>query len=59
MHKPEDHSSSLKLKRYIKTSRAKNIIQKAEKQLAEQHVRSINNTLDICTCRGDACMEEP
>ena len=45
--------TSLKLKSNIKTSRGKSIIQKAEKQLAEEHVRSINNTLDVCTCRRD------
>ena len=50
--------TSLKLKSNIKTSRQKSIIQKVEKQLAEDHITSINNTLDVCTCTRDTCMEE-
>ena len=49
---------SLKLKSNIKTPREKRILQRAEKQLSDECIRSINNTTEICTCRRDACMEQ-
>ena len=50
--------NSLKLKSNIKTSKGKRILERAERQLANEHVRSINNTIATCTCQRDTCMEE-
>ena len=44
---------SLKLRSNIKTPRGKRILYRAEKQLADEEIRSINNTTEICTCRRD------
>ena len=51
--------TSLKLKSNIRTPRGKRILQRAEKQLADECIRSINNTIEVCTCRRVTCMEEP
>ena len=48
----------LKLKSNIKTPRGKRILYRAEKQLADEHIRSINNRIEICTCKREACMEQ-
>ena len=37
---------SLRLKRNIKTERGRKIIERAEKQLMDERVRQINNTID-------------
>ena len=51
-------SNSLKLKSSIKTSRGRQILHRAEKQLADECIRSIKNTTDTCTCIRDTCMNE-
>ena len=51
-------SNSLKLKSNIKTTEGKLIIYRAEKQLANECVRVINNTIDTCTCLRETCMED-
>ena len=51
-------SNSLKLKSNIKTTRGKLIIYRAEKQLANECVRVINNTIDTCTWLKETCMED-
>ena len=49
---------SLKLKRNIPTKRGREIIDKAEKQLLEERVRQINNTIDICSHLTHTCIKE-
>ena len=49
---------SLKSKSNIKTSRGRHILQRAERQLANERVRTINNTIDTCTWLRDTCMED-
>ena len=48
--------NSLKLKSNIKTPRGRQILQRAEKQLAHECTTSINNTIDTCTCIRYTCM---
>ena len=50
--------SSLKLKTNIKTHRGRQFLQGAEKQLADECIRAINNTIDTCTWLRDTCMNE-
>ena len=50
--------NSLKLKSNINTIRGKWIINRAEKQLANERVRSINNTIETCTWQKDTCIED-
>ena len=50
--------NSLKLKSSIKTLRGRQILQRAEKQLADECTRAINNTIDTCICIRDTCMNE-
>ena len=40
---------SLRLRRNIPTDRGRKITEKAEKQLLEERVRQINNTIDVCS----------
>ena len=42
----------------IKTLRGIKIIQRAEKQLIDERVRFINNTIDVCMNLKDTCMKE-
>ena len=42
--------NSLKLKSNIKTSRGKSILERAERQVMNEHVRNINNTIATRTC---------
>ena len=49
---------SLKLKRNIKTDRGLKIIQRAEKQLMDERVRQINNTIDVCSHLIYTCMND-
>ena len=49
---------SLRLKRNLRTERGNKIIQRAEKQLMEERVRQINNTIDVCSHFINACIEE-
>ena len=47
--------NSLKLKSNIKSAKGKRILERAERQLANECVRNINNTLATCTCSRDTC----
>ena len=49
---------SLKLKGNIPTKRGREIIERAEKQLLEERVRQINNTIDLCSHLTYTCIEE-
>ena len=49
---------SLRLKRNIPTDRGRKIIEKAEKQLLEERVRQINNTIDVCSHLTYTCIEQ-
>ena len=49
---------SIRLKTSIKTSKGLQIIRRAEKQLLNEHIRSINNTLELLMMRQDTCIEE-
>ena len=49
--------NSLKLKSNIKTSRGKSILERAERQLMNERVRSINNSIATWTCLRDTCMK--
>ena len=49
---------SLKLKSNIKTTRGRQILQRAERQLANECVTAINNKIDTCTWLRDTCMED-
>ena len=42
----------------IKTPRSIKIIQRAEKQLMDERVRSINNTIVICMNLKDTCIKD-
>ena len=50
--------NSLKLKSNIKSTKGKRILERAERQLANECVRSINNTIATCTCLRDTCMKD-
>ena len=50
--------NSLKLKSNIKTTRGRWIINRAEKQLANERARSINNTIETCSWQNDTCIED-
>ena len=50
--------NSLKLKSNIRTPQGVKNLQRAEKQLENEQISSINNTIDICTHLRDICMEE-
>ena len=58
MPKSEITPVSLRLKRNIKTERGKKIIEKVEKQLMDERVRQINNTIDVCNHLIYTCMNE-
>ena len=47
--------NSLKLRSNVKSSKGKRILERAERQLANECVRNINNTLATCTCSRDTC----
>ena len=49
---------SLKLKSNIKTTKGRQILQRAERQLVNQHIRAINNSIETCTWLRDTCMED-
>ena len=46
------------MKNNIKTERGIKIIQRAEKQLMDEMVRLINDTIDICRNLIDTCISE-
>ena len=58
MYESEDHLNSLKLKSSVKTPRGRQILHRAEKHLADECIRTINKTIDTCTCIRDICMNE-
>ena len=49
---------SIRLKTIIKTSKGLQIIRRAEKQLLNEHIRSINNTLELLMVKRDTCIKE-
>ena len=49
---------SMRLKANIKTSRGLQNIRKAEKQLLNEQIRSINNTLELLMLNRDTCSEK-
>ena len=50
--------TSLKLRSNVKSFKGKRILERAERQLANEWVRIINNTIATCTCSRDTCMKE-
>ena len=46
---------SVRLKTNIKTPKGIQIIRKAEKQLLNEHIRSINNTIELLMLKRDTC----
>ena len=50
--------NSLRLKSNIKSTKGKRILERAERQLANERVRGINNTIATCTCLRDTCMQD-
>ena len=46
---------SVRLKTNVKTLKGIQIIRKAEKQLLNEHIRSINNTLELLMLKRDTC----
>ena len=49
---------SIRLKTNVKTSKGFQIIRRAEKQLVNEHIRSINNTLELLMLKRDTCIKE-
>ena len=49
---------SIRLKTNIKTTKGIQIIRRAEKQLLNECIRSINNTLELLMMKRDTCIEE-
>ena len=49
---------SIRLKTNIKTSKGLQIIRRAEKQLLNECIRSINNTLELLMMKRDTCIQE-
>ena len=45
-------------KKYSNKGRGREIIEKAEKQLLEERVRQINNTIDVCSHLTYTCIKE-
>ena len=52
------NSNRLELKSSIKTPRGRQILQRAEKQLADECIRAINSTIDTCTWIRVTCMND-
>ena len=50
--------NSLKLRSNIKTTRGKRILEKAERQLANERIRNINNTIETCSWERDTFIDE-
>ena len=50
--------NSLKLRSNIKTTRGKSILERAKRQLANERVRNINNTIQTCSWQRDTWMED-
>ena len=49
---------SIRLKTNLKTSKGFQIIRRAEKQLLNECIHSINNTLELLMLKRDTCIEE-
>ena len=49
---------SIRLKTNIKTSKGLQIIRRAEKQLFNERIRSVNNTLELLMLKRDTCIQE-
>ena len=49
---------SIRLKTNIKISKGFQIIRRAEKQLLNECIRSINNTLELLMLKRDTCIKE-
>ena len=49
---------SMRLKTNVKSSRGLQIIKKAEKQLLNEQIRSINNILELFMVKRDTCSEK-
>ena len=49
---------SIRLKTNVKTSKGIQIIRRAEKQLLNERIRSVNNTLELLMLKRDTCVEE-
>ena len=58
MLKKEVIPVSIRLKTNIKTSKGLQIIRRVEKQLLNEHIRSINNTLELLMMKRNTCIEE-
>ena len=56
--KPEVIPVSIRLKTIIKTSKGLQIIRRAERQLLNECIRSVNNTLELLMLKRDACIED-
>ena len=56
--KKEVIPDSIRLKTNIKTSKGLQIIRRAEKQLLNECIRSINNTLELLMMKRDTCIQE-
>ena len=50
--------NSLKSKSNIKTTRGRRILERAERQLANERARNINNTIETCSWQKDTCIED-
>ena len=49
---------SIRLKTNVRTSKGLQIIRRAEKQLLNERIRSINNTLELLMLKRDTCIKE-
>ena len=49
---------SIRLKTNVKTSKGFQIIRRAERQLLNECIRSINNTLELLMMKRDTCIQE-
>ena len=49
---------SIRLKTNVKTSKVFQIIRRAERQLLNECIRSINNTLELLMMKRDTCIQE-
>ena len=49
---------SIRLKTNVRTSKGFQIIRRAEKQLLNERIRSINNTLELLMLKRDTCIKE-
>ena len=50
--------TSIKLKSNIRNYKPKYIIQRVEKQLIQECIRTVNNTIYVCGCNKEKCKEQ-